>query len=290
MEFYIEVAKRISPIQNVLLRQDIETVPIFFSPPPAAGDLHYFRSGRAKIFLNLLKREMYLFSCHFKWKYCRVVPPFSTWDRLSSLRVELEVKINNRLVALWFFAWRVIVLQTLASLRGKLLPARNSSIGRFLFRLRLLTLEVIRVQWAKTSQTTERWFRNPFPVRQLGLDTTIVWPLWVVSVPVPERMMHLKFFSASKPFSCWLDLSYSWPFAFFLIIVVVTPYFFAQITCAIAMTCKKIRPELWGLGRKELFVMEKKECLGNQTFCLQFCFSNCWFTCITVDCLRLIKS
>ena len=67
MEFYIEVAKRISPIQNVLLRQDIETVPIFFSPPPAAGDLHYFRSGRAKIFLNLLKREeMYLFSCHFK--------------------------------------------------------------------------------------------------------------------------------------------------------------------------------------------------------------------------------
>ena len=63
MEFYIEVAKRISPIQNVLLRQDIETVPIFFSPPPAAArDLHYFRSGRAKIFLNLLKRNVLTYS------------------------------------------------------------------------------------------------------------------------------------------------------------------------------------------------------------------------------------
>ena len=41
MEFYIEVAKRISPIQNVLLRQDIETVPIFFSPPPAAAQETY---------------------------------------------------------------------------------------------------------------------------------------------------------------------------------------------------------------------------------------------------------
>ena len=165
MEFYIEVAKRISPIQNVLLRQDIETVPIFFSPP------HLLLQETYTIFVVAGPRFSWIF-----WKERRcthsaaissesiaeLYPLFSTWVRLSSLGTVRKDK-NNRLVALWFFAWQVIVLQTLASLRGKLLPARNSSIGRFLFRLRLLTLEDFRVQWAKTSRTTKRWFRNPFP-------------------------------------------------------------------------------------------------------------------------------
>lgn len=83
MEFYIEVAKRISPIQNVLLRQDIETVPIFFSPLPA-GDLHYFQSGsRAKIFLNLLKKKGDVLILPFQLSSESTaelsdVPPFST--------------------------------------------------------------------------------------------------------------------------------------------------------------------------------------------------------------------